>query len=132
MVSDMQPTMQADLVRADGAPVQAGSLTLVSKPHVYYNSGCRFRAALPPGGPPPMCVSEQSDQYVASVSIPAPEDYARRWTEYRVSYGSGTAGWGWPRRRPRRIERTPGACRVRVDAAGAQPGVADCGEALND
>ena len=89
MVSDMQPTMQADLVRADGAPVQAGSLTLVSKPHVYYNSGCRFRAALPPGGPPPMCVSEQSDQYVASVSIPAPEDYTRRWTEYRVKLRVG-------------------------------------------
>src|SRR5689334_3803079 len=90
MVSDMQPTMQADLLRADGAPVQVGSVTLVSKPHVYYNvgGGCGFgpdvTAALPPSGLPATCITEQSDQYVTSVSIPAPEDYARRWTEYRI------------------------------------------------
>jgi len=96
LVSEREPIMQAELVRADGAPVQVGSVTLVSRPHVYYNPppfvgvgvggfGCGFgSAALPPGEPAPMCVSEQSDQYVASVSIPVPEDYARRWTEYRV------------------------------------------------
>ena len=100
LVSERDPTMQAELVRADGAPVQVGSVTLVSTPHVYYNPppfvgvgiggfGCRFGAALPPGGPPPMCVSEQSDQYVASVSLPAPEDYARRWSEYRVKLRVG-------------------------------------------
>ena len=87
-VSERDRTMQAELVRADGAPVQVGSVTLVSKPHVYYNLGCGFgpdvTAALPPSGLPPTCVAEQSDQYVASVSIPVPEDYARRWTEYRV------------------------------------------------
>jgi hypothetical protein len=99
LVSERDPTMQAELVRADGAPVQVGSVTLVSRPHVYYNPppfvgvggfGCGFgSAALPPGGPAPMCVSEQSDQYVASVSILAPEDYARRWTEYRIKLRVG-------------------------------------------
>ena len=93
MVSEREPTMQAELVRADGAPVQVGSVTLVGKPHVYYNLGCGFgpnvTAALPPSGLPPTCVSEQSDQYVASVSIPAPEDYARRWTEYRLKLRVG-------------------------------------------
>jgi hypothetical protein len=63
MVSQREPTMQAELVRADGVPVQVGSVTLVSAPHVYYNpppfvsvgvGGCGFgRAALPPGGLPP-------------------------------------------------------------------------------
>jgi hypothetical protein len=95
MLSEREPTMQAELVRADGAPIQVGSVTLVSKPHVYYNvgGGCGFgpvvTAALPPGGLPATCVIEQSDQYVASVSIPAPEDYARRWTEYRVKLRVG-------------------------------------------
>jgi hypothetical protein len=93
MVSERDPTMQAELVRADGAPIQVGSVTLVSKPHVYYNLGCGFgpdvTAALPPGGLAPTCISEESDQYVASVSIPAPEDYAQRWTEYRVKLRIG-------------------------------------------
>ncbi|PPQ29133.1 hypothetical protein [Rhodopila globiformis] len=89
MVSEQDPTTQAELVGANGAPVQAGSVTLVSEPHSYYdNSACTFgstgvQAALPPGGTP-TCVSDQSDQYVASVSIPAPADYTQRWTEYRV------------------------------------------------
>jgi hypothetical protein len=93
MVSERDPTKQAELVRADGAPIQVGSVTSVSAPHVYYNLGCGFgpdvTAALPPGGLPPSCVAEQSDQYVASVSIPVPEDYVRRWTEYRVKLQVG-------------------------------------------
>src|SRR5690349_11434575 len=36
MVSQREPTMQADLVGADGARVQAGTVTLVSAPHVDY------------------------------------------------------------------------------------------------
>lgn len=91
MVSQPERTTQADLVRADGAPVQAGRVALVSVPHVFYNiaSGCGFgtpyaTAALPPSGPPPSCVAEESNQYVMSVSIPAPADYAQRWTDYRV------------------------------------------------
>jgi hypothetical protein len=93
MVSEREPIMQAELVSADGAPVQAGSVTLVSKPHVYYNLGCGFgphvTAALPPGGLPPTCISEQSDQYVASVSIPVPADYAQHWNAYRVELRVG-------------------------------------------
>jgi hypothetical protein len=94
-ISDREPTMQAELARADGVLVQAGSMTLVSKPHIYYNvgGGCGFgptvTAALPPGGLPATCITEESDQYVASVSIPAPEDYARRWIEYRVKLRVG-------------------------------------------
>jgi hypothetical protein len=92
LVSERDRTMQAELVRADGASVQVGSVGLVSVPHVYYNSACGGlvrQAAVPPGGLPAICVSEQSDQYVVSASIPAPEDYARRWTEYRVKLRIG-------------------------------------------
>jgi hypothetical protein len=105
MVSDMQPTIQADLVRADGLRVQAGGVTLVSAPHVDYNpppsiglgiggfgfGGCcgfgsGVGVGLPLGGPTPAHVS---DQYVASVSIPAPDDYAQHWNEYRVELRVG-------------------------------------------
>jgi hypothetical protein len=90
-VSQPERTTKAELVGADGALVQVGRVGLVSVPHVFYNiaSGCGFgtpyaTAALPPSGLPPSCVAEESDQYVMSVSIPAPADYAQRWTEYRV------------------------------------------------
>jgi hypothetical protein len=88
-ISQPERTTQAELVGADGAPIQAGSLALVSVPHVYLsNAGCGFgstgvQAALPPGGLP-ACANEESDQYVMSVTIPAPADYAQRWTEYHV------------------------------------------------
>ena len=97
-VSQREPTTQAELVRADGTPVQVGSVTLVSAPHVHFNpppfvsvgvGRCGFgRAALPPGGLP-NCIAQESDQYVMSVSIPAPEDYAQRWTKYRVKLRVG-------------------------------------------
>jgi len=93
VVSELDRTTQAELVGADGAPVQAGSVGLVSVPHVYYNLPCgglAGQAAVPPGGPPPICVAEQSDQYVVSASIPAPADYAQRWTAYRVRLRVGS------------------------------------------
>jgi hypothetical protein len=106
MVSEMQPIMQAELVRADGARVQAGSVTLVSAPHVDYSPppsiglgfggfgfgsgdvgfGSGLGVGFPLGGPRP---SHVSDQYVASISIPAPTDYLQRWNEYRVELRVG-------------------------------------------
>ena len=106
MVSEMQPLMQAELVRTDGARVPAAGVTLVSAPHVDYSpppsiglgiggfgfgsggfgAGSGVGVGFPLGGPRPTHVS---DQYVASVSIPAPEDYARSWTEYRVKLRVG-------------------------------------------
>jgi hypothetical protein len=106
MVSQREPTMQADLVRIDGARVQAGTVTLVSAPHVDYapppsigfgiggfgfSGCCGFGSGtgigFPLGGPRPVNVS---DQYVASVSIPAPPDYAQQWNAYRVELRVGT------------------------------------------
>jgi len=106
MVSEMQPLMQAELVRADGARVQATGVTLVSAPHVDYSPppsiglgfggfgfggggfgvGSGVGVDMPLGGPRPTHVS---DQYVASVSIPVPEDYLQRWSEYRVELSVG-------------------------------------------
>jgi len=105
-VSEMQPIMQAELVRADGARVQATGVTLISGPHVDYSPppsiglgiggfgfggggfgvGSGVGVDMPLGGPRP---SHVSDQYVASVSIPAPEDYMQRWSEYRVELRIG-------------------------------------------
>jgi hypothetical protein len=105
MVSEREPIMQADLVGADGARVQAGTVTMVSAPHVDYApppsigigiggfgfSGCcgfgsETGIGLPLGGPRPVNVS---DQYVASVSIPVPADYAQHWNAYRVELRVG-------------------------------------------
>jgi len=106
MVSEMQPIMQAELVRADGARIQASGVTLISAPHVDYSpppsiglgiggfgfgsggfgAGSGVGVGFPLGGPRPTHVS---DQYVASVLIPAPEDYLQRWAEYRVELRVG-------------------------------------------
>jgi hypothetical protein len=101
VVSSLQPPMAAALVANDGTRYPAAGISLVSGPHVLYNpppsiglgiggfgvSGCcsgfgsGIGIGVPVGGP---TIAEASDQYVASVLIPLPPDYASNWSGYRV------------------------------------------------
>ena len=106
MVSSIQPPSAAALVSADGARYPAAGISLLSGPHVLYNppstiglgfggfgfGGCcsAFGSGLgfdvPVGGP---TVAEVSDQYIASVLIPVPADYATNWAAYHVEVAVG-------------------------------------------
>lgn len=106
-VSGLQPASNATLVAQDGARYPAASYSLISAPHVLYNpppsiglgiggfgfSGCcssigsGIGVGTPVGHP---TVAEASDQYVTSALIPAPPDYAQRWSQYRVEVAAGS------------------------------------------
>ena len=101
LVSNIRPMTDAELIAPDGSQYRTTGVVLVSGPHVLYNpppsigfsiggfglAGCcsgigsGIGVGLPIGHPTPAAVS---DQYLASASIPAPADYARNWSSYRL------------------------------------------------
>jgi len=96
----------AALVAPDGREDRAAGVALASGPHVLYNPppsiglsiggfgligccggiGSGLGVGLPVGRPTPAAVS---DQYLTSASIPAPADYARNWSSYRLQVRIG-------------------------------------------
>lgn len=101
MISGLQPASDAALVSGQGLRYPASAISLVSGPHVLYNSppsislgiggfgftgccsgfGSGIGVGLPVGRPTP---AEVSDQYVASALIPVPADYATNWASYHL------------------------------------------------
>jgi hypothetical protein len=106
MVSSLQPTSAATLVRQDGTRYPAYGFSVISQPHVLYNpppsigfgiggfgiSGCctgigsGVGVGMPVGGP---TVAEASDQFVTSARIAAPADYSANWAQYHVEVSAG-------------------------------------------
>jgi hypothetical protein len=117
MVSSLQPPSTASLVAPDGARYRATGISIISQPHVLYSpppsvgfgvggfglSGCcsgfgsGVGLGFPVGRPTP---SEVSDQYVASVLIPVPADYAANWSGYHVEVSVGGQSLALPAPRP--------------------------------
>ena len=106
MISDLAPATAAELLAPNGARYPATAVTLLSAPHIAYNppptigfgiggfgfGGCcsgfgsGIGIGLPVGGPTPAAVS---DQYISSIVISAPADYAAHWLDYRVQVQVG-------------------------------------------
>ena len=106
LVSNTRPMSGAALIAPNGSQYPAAGVVLVSGPHVLYNpppsiglsiggfglAGCcsgigsGLGVGLPVGRPRPAAVS---DQYLTSASIPAPADYARNWSGYRLQVRIG-------------------------------------------
>jgi len=106
LVSNTRPMSDAELIAPDGSQYRATGVVLVSGPHVLYNPppsiglsiggfglvgccsgiGSGVGVGLPVGRPTPAAVS---DQYLTSASIPAPADYARNWSGYRLQVRIG-------------------------------------------
>jgi len=106
MISGLQPASEVALVSGQGSRYPASVISPVSGPHVLYNpppsislgiggfgfSGCcsglglGVGTSVPVGRPTP---AEVSDQYVASVLIPVPADYATNWASYHLQVSIG-------------------------------------------
>jgi hypothetical protein len=100
-VSDTQPVSAALLIGADGTTYTATGIQVTQTPHTVYNPppslgiglggfggnvGGGLGLGLPLGGPTP---SYSTDQYVSTVTLPAPADYAMNWQSYRVQVQLG-------------------------------------------
>jgi hypothetical protein len=100
-VSDTQPASAGLLIGPDGATYPATLINVAQTPYTTYNPpptlglgiggfsghvGSGMGLGLPLGGPTP---GYSSDQYVSTVTLPAPADYARNWQSYRVQVQVG-------------------------------------------
>jgi hypothetical protein len=100
-VSDTQPVSAALLIGADGTTYAATGIQVTQTPHTVYNPppslgiglggfggnvGGGVGLGLPLGGPTP---GYSTDQYLSTVTLPAPADYGRNWQNYRVQVQVG-------------------------------------------
>jgi hypothetical protein len=100
-VSDTQPASSALLIGGDGRTYPATGINVTQTPHTVYdppptiglgiggfggNIGSSLGLGLPLGSPTP---GRSSDQYVSTVTLPAPADYATNWQSYRVQVQVG-------------------------------------------